>query len=46
MSWKESVISVLADIDVLVESQDTVACHRFGKYDRDKSQKTIVCLVN
>ena len=46
MSWKESVISVLADIDVLVESQDIVACHRFGKYDRDRFQKTIVCFVN
>ena len=46
MSWKESVISVLADIDVLVESQDIVACHRFGEYDRDRFQKTIVCFVN
>ena len=43
---EESVISVLADIDVSVESQDIEACHRFGKPDRDKSQKTIVQFVN
>ena len=43
---EESVISVLADIDVSVESQDIKACHRFGKPDRDKSQKTIVWFVN
>ena len=43
---EESVISVLADIDVLVESQDVEACHRFDKPDRDKSQKTIVRFVN
>ena len=40
---EESVISVLADIDVLVESQDVEACHRFDKPDRDKSQKTKNC---
>ena len=34
---EESVISVLADIDVSVESQDIQACQRFGKLDRDKS---------
>ena len=43
---EESVISVLSDIDVLVESQNIEACHRFGKPDRDKSQKAIVCFVN
>ena len=43
---EESVISVLADIDVLVEIQDIEVCHRFGKPDRDKSQKTIVRFVN
>ena len=43
---EESLISVLADIDVLVESQDIQACHRFGKSDRDKSQKTVVRFVN
>ena len=43
---EESVISVLADIDVFVESEDIEACHRFDKPDRDKSQKTIVHLVN
>ena len=43
---EESVISVLADIDVLVESQDVEACHRFDKPDRDKSQKIIVRFVN
>ena len=43
---EESVISVLADIDVLFESQDIEACHRFGKPDRDRSLKTIVFFVN
>ena len=43
---EESVISNLADIDVLVESQDIEACHRFGKPDKDKSQKTILDFVN
>ena len=43
---KESVILVLADIDVLAESQDIKACHRFGKPDRGKSKKTIVRFVN
>ena len=43
---EKSVISVLPDTDVLVESQDIEACHRFGKPDRDKSQKTIVCFVS
>ena len=43
---EESVISVLADIDVFVESEDIEACHRFGKPDRDKSQQTIVYFVN
>ena len=43
---EESVISVLADIDVFVESEDVEACQRFGRPDRDKSQKTMVCFVN
>ena len=43
---EESVIPVLADIDVLVESQDIEARHRFGKPERDKSQKTTVRFVN
>ena len=43
---EESVISNLADIDVLVESQDIEACHRFGKPDKDKLQKTILDFVN
>ena len=43
---EESVISVLADIDVFVESEDIEACHRFDKPDRDKSQKTIMYFVN
>ena len=43
---EESVISVLADIDVSVESQDIEACLRFGRPDRYKSQKTIVRFVN
>ena len=34
---EKSVITVLADIDVSVKSQDIEACHRFGKPDRDKS---------
>ena len=42
---EESVIPVLADVDVLVESQDIEACHRFGKPERDKSQKTTVRFV-
>ena len=40
------MVSNLADIDVLVESQDIEACHRFGKPDRDNSQKTILDFVN
>ena len=43
---EESVVSNLADIDVLVESQDIEACHRFGKPDRDNSQKTILDFGN
>ena len=43
---EESVISVLADIDVSVESQDIEACHRLGKPDRDKFQKITVRFVN
>ena len=43
---EESVMSVLADIDVSLESQDIEACHRFGKPDRDKSQKRILQFVN
>ena len=35
----------MADIDVLVESQDMEVCHRFGKPDRDKFQKTIMRFV-
>ena len=37
-------MSVLADIDVFVESQNIEACYRFGKPDRDKSQKTLCFL--
>ena len=40
------MISVLADIDVSVESQDIEACHRLGKPDRDKFQKITVRFVN
>ena len=36
---EESVISVLADIDVFVERHYIEACNRFGKPDRQKSQK-------
>ena len=43
---EESVIPFLADIDVFVESEDVEACHKFGRPDRDKSQKTMVCFVN
>ena len=43
---EELVITVLADIDVSVESQNIEACHRFDKPDRDKSEKTIVGFVN
>ena len=41
---EESVISVLADIDVFVTSQDIDACHRFGKPDRDSHRKQL-CLL-
>ena len=43
---EESVIPVLADTDVFVKSEGIEACHRFGKPDIDKSQKTIVHFVN
>ena len=43
---EESEISVLADIDVSVESQHIEACHRFSKPDRDKSQNTTARFVN
>ena len=33
---EESVISLLADIDVCVEHQDIEACYRFGKADWQK----------
>ena len=33
---EESVISVLADIDIYLEHQYIEACHRFGKADRQK----------
>ena len=39
---EESVISVLADINLFVEQHDIGACHRFGKAERQKSKKTIV----
>ena len=38
--------SFLADIGVFFERHDIEACHMFGKSDRQKSQKMIVCLVN
>ena len=34
---EESVIPILADVDVFVERHDIEACYRFGKLDRDKS---------
>ena len=43
---EESVISVLVHIDFSTESQDIEACDRFGKPDRDKSQKTNARFVN
>ena len=43
---EESVMSILADIDVLLESQDIEACHRFGKPNWDRSLKTIVLFAN
>ena len=43
---KESVISVLADIDGYMEHQDIEAWHRFGKADRQKSKKAIVRFTN
>ena len=39
---EESLISVLANIDVFVEHRDIEACHIFGNADRQKSKKTIV----
>ena len=41
---KESVLSVLADIDVLVEIQDIEVCHRFGKPDRESPRKQLCVL--
>ena len=41
---EESVMSVLADIDVSRESQDIEACHRFGKPDRDNHRKEFCSL--
>ena len=43
---EESVISVLVHIDFSTERQDIEACDRFGKPDRDKSQKTNARFVN
>ena len=43
---KESVISILADIEVFVEHPDIEACHRFDKPDRQRSQSTIVRFIN
>ena len=40
------MISVMANIDVFVESENIEAYDRFGKPDRDKSQKTIMPFVN
>ena len=34
---EESVIPILADVDVFVERHDIEVCYRFGKLDRDKS---------
>ena len=43
---KESVISILADIEVFVEHPDIEACHRFDKPNRQRSQLTIVQFIN
>ena len=42
---ESTVISVLLDTDVQVESRDIEACHRIGK-PSSKTQKTIVRFVN
>ena len=42
---ESTVISLLSDIDVQVESRDIEACHRIGK-PSSKTQKTIVRFVN
>ena len=43
---EESVISVLADINVYMECQGIEVCYRFGKADIQKSKQTIVRFVN
>ena len=42
---ESTVITVLSDTDVQVESRDIEACHRIGK-PSSKTQKTIVRFVN
>ena len=42
---ESTVISVLSEIDVQVESRDIEACHQIGK-PSSKTQKTIVRFVN
>ena len=43
---KSTVISVLGDIDVEVESSDIEDCHRIGKPDKANSKKTIIRFAN
>ena len=42
-----TVVNIMKDVDVDINSSDIEACHRIGKSDRrTASNKTIVCLVN
>ena len=43
---RESVISVVTDIDVYVEHQVIEVCHRFDKADRQKPKKINVLFLN
>ena len=38
---EETVIKILADIDIVTEIGDIEACHRFGNSDRKKTRKLL-----
>ena len=44
---ESTVIDIMKDFDVDINSKDLKACHRIGKSDwRSASKKTIVCFIN
>ena len=44
---ENTAISMMSNINVNIEENDVVACHRFGKLDvKSKSKKTVVHFVN